>query len=286
MAKVSIGVPVYNGSPYIRASLQNLASQTFRDFEVIISDNSSEDDTPEICREFCEKDSRFRYIRQSENIGMVRNFEFVLRESKSEYFCWRSYDDYADLDYIEFLTKILDNTPQATLAVSESVWYDFENNYEKTFKINSTVGDARIPSLKKLLIRCAGPWFYGLYRREKLIPHWEYVRDNIGFHGHNSDIITIAKLVVDEAVVAQSGSKVHLQRFISRDLGENYHSIENRVKSLKLAREHLLPSLKKVRANPIDRLILYILFVRFIDKKIVRIKPLLKDIIKRKFNRR
>ncbi|MDZ5448979.1 glycosyltransferase family 2 protein [Labrys sp. ZIDIC5] len=283
MPKVSIGVPVYNGSPYIRDSLQNLCDQTFKDFEVIISDNCSEDDTADICREFCEKDSRFRYIRQSENIGMVRNFEFVLREAKSEYFCWRSYDDYADLDYIEFLSNVLDRSPRATLAVSESVWYDYENNYEKTFKVNPTVGASRISALKKLLIRCAGPWFYGLYRREQLIPHWEYSRDNIGFFGHNSDILTIGRLVVEEAVVAESGSKVHLQRFKWRDLGENYHSIENRVRSLKLAKDHLWPSLKKVNVNPIDKLVLYVLFARFLDKKIVRIKPLLKDMLKRKF---
>jgi len=86
MAKVSIGMPVYNGSAYIRRALDSLLSQSFEDFELIISDNVSTDDTRDICQEYERNDPRVRYIRQKKNLGPIRNFDFVLNQSKGEYF--------------------------------------------------------------------------------------------------------------------------------------------------------------------------------------------------------
>ena len=48
---VSIGLPVYNGEDFLKYALDSLLSQTFRDFELIISDNASTDNTPKICQE-------------------------------------------------------------------------------------------------------------------------------------------------------------------------------------------------------------------------------------------
>ena len=67
--KVSIGMPVYNGAPFIREAIESLLSQTFTDFELVISDNASTDRTEAICREYAEKNQRIRYVRQSENRG-------------------------------------------------------------------------------------------------------------------------------------------------------------------------------------------------------------------------
>ena len=85
---VSIGMPVYNGEKYIREALDSLLAQTFTDFELIISDNASTDDTGVICREYAARDPRVRYVRQSENRGAMANFQPVLDKARDEYFMW------------------------------------------------------------------------------------------------------------------------------------------------------------------------------------------------------
>jgi glycosyltransferase involved in cell wall biosynthesis len=99
--KVSIGMPVYNGEPFIREALDSLLAQTFTDFELIISDNASTDGTEAICREYAAKDDRIRYVRQPENRGALANFQFVLDEAVGEYFMWAAADDIRAPDCLE-----------------------------------------------------------------------------------------------------------------------------------------------------------------------------------------
>lgn len=100
---VSIGMPVYNGGKYIREALDSLLAQTFTDFELIVSDNASTDETEVICRAYASIDTRIKYVRQSENMGPVENFQFVLDESVGEYFMWAAADDVWDSRWIATL---------------------------------------------------------------------------------------------------------------------------------------------------------------------------------------
>lgn len=109
--QVSIGMPVYNGEPFIREALDSLLAQTFTDFELIISDNASTDGTEAICRDYAAKDKRIRYVRQAENCGGEANFQFVLDEALGEYFMWAAADDVWDRQWIEKLMKIIITTP-------------------------------------------------------------------------------------------------------------------------------------------------------------------------------
>jgi len=99
-------MPVYNGEPYIREALDSLLAQTFTDFELIISDNASTDNTETICREYATKDPRIRYIRQPENRGAIANFKFVLEQARGEYFMWAAADDVWDSRWIEILLPV------------------------------------------------------------------------------------------------------------------------------------------------------------------------------------
>ena len=90
---VSIGMPVYNGEKFIEEALDSLLIQTFTDFELIISDNASTDATESICCNYAKRDSRIRYIRQTENLGALRNFQFVLNQANGDYFMWAACDD-------------------------------------------------------------------------------------------------------------------------------------------------------------------------------------------------
>jgi glycosyltransferase involved in cell wall biosynthesis len=59
-AKLSIGLPVYNGEKFLEKCLDSLLAQTFSDFELIISDNASTDNTEAICRTYAAQDQRIR----------------------------------------------------------------------------------------------------------------------------------------------------------------------------------------------------------------------------------
>jgi glycosyltransferase involved in cell wall biosynthesis len=117
---VSIGMPVYNGEKYIREALDSILEQTFKDFELIISDNCSTDKTQEICREYAIKDSRVKYIIQSENIGVALNFEFVLNAAQAKYFIWAASDDFWSNNWLELLHSSVSQYPY-TAAFGEIV---------------------------------------------------------------------------------------------------------------------------------------------------------------------
>ena len=115
--QVSIGMPVYNGEPFIQEALDSLLAQSFSDFELIISDNASTDATQAICQEYAAMDARVYYVRQPENRGAMTNFKFVLDEAAGEYFMWAAADDVWDLEWIEYLLPIVENTGALLLVL-------------------------------------------------------------------------------------------------------------------------------------------------------------------------
>src|SRR3546814_15784678 len=100
MASVTIGVPVYNGAATLRECLECLRNQTFRDIEVLISDNASSDNSAAIAQEFVDRNPRFKLICQSENIGARRHFVGLLEMAPTDFFMLRSDDDLSDADFV------------------------------------------------------------------------------------------------------------------------------------------------------------------------------------------
>lgn len=90
---VSIGLPVYNGSNFLAEAIEAILAQDFGDFELIISDNASTDDTAEICSRYASMDRRITNIRHPENLGAARNYNHVFQNSSAKYFKWAAHDD-------------------------------------------------------------------------------------------------------------------------------------------------------------------------------------------------
>lgn len=140
---VSIGMPVYNGAKYIRVALDSLLAQTFTDFKLVISDNASTDETQAICEEYARRDSRIRYVRQSENKGALANFQFVLNEARGKYFMWAASDDRWDSNWIEQLQDALEKTGGGAvfgqvIPVGENSQPIFHVATGRSFKFNGT----------------------------------------------------------------------------------------------------------------------------------------------------
>ncbi|MBC7950399.1 MAG: glycosyltransferase family 2 protein [Rhodospirillaceae bacterium] len=113
-----IGLPVYDGEAYLPAALDSLLSQSFGDFQVVISDNASTDATAEICRDIAARDPRLRYSRTARNIGAGPNFNRVFAFSQSPFFKWMAHDDMLAPHALSQMMAALADQPKAVLAHS------------------------------------------------------------------------------------------------------------------------------------------------------------------------
>lgn len=125
---VSIGLPVYNGEVYLRRVLESILAQTYRHFELVISDNASTDGTEAVCREYAAADSRICYTRQPTNRGATWNFREVVHLSSGKYFLWTSHDDLLAPSYVERCVKVLEEHADVVLCYSEPTNIDESGN--------------------------------------------------------------------------------------------------------------------------------------------------------------
>ena len=122
--RVSIGMPVFNGEPYLEKALRSLLSQTFPDFELIVSNNASTDRTGEICRDYASQDPRIRYYCNEVNVGFCRNQNRVYGLSRARYFLLAHSDDIRAPQYLERTVSVLDFDPSVVVCYSKTIDID------------------------------------------------------------------------------------------------------------------------------------------------------------------
>jgi glycosyltransferase involved in cell wall biosynthesis len=118
--KVSVVMSVYNNESYLRESIQSILRQTFRDFEFIIIDDASTDNSWETLQAFASQDSRIRLIRNTENLGLTRSLNIGLKRAQGKYIARQDADDISMPWRFSKEVAFLDNNPQA-VAVSGNV---------------------------------------------------------------------------------------------------------------------------------------------------------------------
>jgi glycosyltransferase involved in cell wall biosynthesis len=168
--RVSIGLPVYNGERFLEEALKSLLTQTYTDFELIISDNASTDGTEKICRKYAATDHRVRYFRNVENLGVGRNFNRVFELATGDFFKWASADDLCKPEHLARCLDVLDYDDSVVLAYPKTRFID-ENG--KILDINDADWNLRSEAAHERLghaIRAAA-WVnphYGLMRARAL----------------------------------------------------------------------------------------------------------------------
>ena len=126
---ISIGLPVYNGEKYLHQALDSLLSQTWEDFELIISDNGSTDATRSISESYAAADSRVKYFREEINRGASWNFNRVFRLAQGKYFKWAAHDDLCAPVYLESCLLPLEDDPERVLAYPQTRVIDENGDY-------------------------------------------------------------------------------------------------------------------------------------------------------------
>jgi len=121
---VTIGLPVYNGEEYLAQAIDSLLAQTFQDFELVISDNGSTDQTQAICERYMAADQRIRYVRSPVNRGAAWNYNHVFALAQGKYFRWTSHDDLCAPTHLERCVAILKAKPEVVLCYPKSLFID------------------------------------------------------------------------------------------------------------------------------------------------------------------
>ncbi len=142
--RVSIGMPVRNGQKFIRQALDSLLAQTFSDFEIVICDNDSTDDTESICREYVARDPRIHYHRNPQNIGPAPNYNRTFELSKGEFFRWHAYDDLCEPTHLARCVETLDRDPSVVLVYPSTVIVDENNQPTETYTFHPATDSADV----------------------------------------------------------------------------------------------------------------------------------------------
>lgn len=209
MSKLFIGMPVYNGERFIVEAIESLIAQSFKDWELLISDNASEDKTQDICEKLCLKDHRIKYFRQKINIGAAANFKYVLDNANSQYFMWAASDDIWHPDFLAALIDNLDKNKDCGLSFCNIISIDtFNREIRSCPNFKKFVSDDQLHSIKSYLLDAEilgkANIIYGIYRLGICENAWKAspLTDQWG-----SDMcfvlaaIARSKLIIDERVL-------------------------------------------------------------------------------------
>lgn len=148
--KVSIIMSIYNAEKTLKKSLESIVNQTYENFEILIADDGSTDNTLNICEEFLSKYENIKLVVNKKNIGLTKTLNLLIEESKGDYIARQDADD---ISYNYRITKQLD--------------FLLENNLDVVLSRAKIMNQKRmIPGIsyylpKKLLIKLKNPYIHG-----------------------------------------------------------------------------------------------------------------------------
>jgi glycosyltransferase involved in cell wall biosynthesis len=117
--RVSILIPTYNYACFLAEAIESVLMQDFQDFELLIVDDCSADNTAEVVKPFCARDARVHFAVHSTNLGMVNNWNRCLKQARGEYVKFLFGDDKLwDPQALSKMIALLRNNPSAVLAAS------------------------------------------------------------------------------------------------------------------------------------------------------------------------
>lgn len=107
--KISIAMTTYNGEKYLKRQIESIISQTYSDFELVICDDNSSDNTIKILEEYKLKDDRIKIYKNEYNLGFKKNFEKVIKLCVGEFIALCDQDDIWTKTHLEILLNKIEN---------------------------------------------------------------------------------------------------------------------------------------------------------------------------------
>jgi glycosyltransferase involved in cell wall biosynthesis len=135
MPKLSILIPLYNAEKYIAQTIESVLNQTFEDWELIVLDDCSTDNSYEIAKSYESSDKRITVKKNTQNLGMMGNWNEGIKYCHSEYFVKLDADDLWHPNLLAESIEILDKMPEVALIFTKYINIDEEGNAIKNSEI-------------------------------------------------------------------------------------------------------------------------------------------------------
>jgi glycosyltransferase involved in cell wall biosynthesis len=134
MPSVSVIVPSYNHAPYLHARLESIRQQTFQDFELIVLDDASSDDSVAILQDYATRMPMQLVVNSCNSGSPFRQWQKGARLAHGKYLWIAESDDYADPRFLERVVEKLESNPTVGIAYSQSMIVDEEGNERGTWE--------------------------------------------------------------------------------------------------------------------------------------------------------
>ena len=121
--RVSVVMSVHNGMPDLEQAVTGILHQSFRDFEFLIVEDASTDETAAALERFAKEDARIRVLHNTETIGQTRSTMRALAEARGHYIARNDADDFSSPTRLEKSIAFLDLHPEANLVCTNWEWY-------------------------------------------------------------------------------------------------------------------------------------------------------------------
>lgn len=182
---VTVGVPTYNRAEGLARTLEAICTQTYRNLEIIVSDNASTDPKVEkVVRDVMARDARVIYHRHPQNIGAMGNFSSLVSKGDGDFFMWAADDDRWEAFFVERCVRELVANPDLAVCQMEAQ-YEVAPNSLFPFFFEGAAFHCLLPRspperVKHLLRYVYGNLVYGIFRREVLFHNGRPVTEWIG----------------------------------------------------------------------------------------------------------
>lgn len=176
---ISVIIPIYNAANGIRQCIESVLAQTYQNFELLLINDGSTDESEQICRLYAESDERIRYFaRQNAGVGATRNFG--IKESRGEIICFIDADDRVTPQYLEAFQP---DTSEADVVISGIQYWNINTNMPmREVKFNNAYIDLKYngTGIKDFLL-VGFP--YGKAYKKKILEQQQIIfPENISFH--------------------------------------------------------------------------------------------------------
>jgi glycosyltransferase involved in cell wall biosynthesis len=162
--RLTVLLPTYNRAGSLSRTIESVLAQTREDFELLISDNASEDNTEAVCGQYVQRDARVRYFRQRSNLGPIGNFNWLLAQPETEFVLMLADDDWLDADYLACCLALIERDPALSIVTGATRY--FEAGARPDLVLNTNLTDAA--GARRVLRYLRHSWssaaFYGLLR--------------------------------------------------------------------------------------------------------------------------
>jgi glycosyltransferase involved in cell wall biosynthesis len=212
--KITVAIPTFNRAHWLRESIESVLAQTYTNFRIIVADNASEDETPDVVKSF--DDHRIAYVRWEQNIGSIPNINRLIGITETPYLVLLPDDDVLYPGYLGAAVELLDRFENVGVVHSAFDQIDEQSRVlgrEDPVRCESKMGiERRDMALERLMVSACGCCFGSVAYRTDALAATGGFREEIG-HFCDRDVWMQLALDWDFGYLAEplAGQRAHAQ---------------------------------------------------------------------------